>query len=125
MDNEYELVALAQEENEAAVNLIYRNYESIIKYKSNRAMCLLRHHGVELSDIMQEGYIASTPENGLVKLTFLEVDSYDCLTGNLDSYSILRVTYQDNNTFISILDDFNNDYYPIKIPSDKVIFQTI
>ena len=74
---------------------------------------------------MQEGYIASTPENGLVKLTFLEVDSYDCLTGNLDSYSILRVTYQDNNTFISILDDFNNDYYPIKIPSDKVIFQTI
>lgn len=56
--NDYELVSLAQEGNEEAINLIYQKYKPIIIKKSKYAILSATHHGIEISDIMQEGYIA-------------------------------------------------------------------
>lgn len=56
--NDYELVYLAQEGNEDAINLIYQKYKPIIIKKSKIAIGKATHHGIEISDIMQEGYIA-------------------------------------------------------------------
>ena len=55
--NDYELVALAKEGNEEAINLIYQKYKPIVVSKSKDAIVSANHHGIEISDIMQEGYI--------------------------------------------------------------------
>lgn len=55
--NDYELVALAKEGNEDAVNLIYQKYKPIIVKKSENMIVRASHHGIEISDIMQEGFI--------------------------------------------------------------------
>ena len=55
--NDYELVLLAQEGNEDASNLIYQKYKPIVVKKSKNAIIYATHHGIEISDIMQEGYI--------------------------------------------------------------------
>lgn len=55
--NDYELVSLAQEGNEDAINLIYKKYKPVIVKKSHDAIYRANHHGIEISDIMQEGYI--------------------------------------------------------------------
>ena len=55
--NDYELVALAKEGNEDAVNLLYQKYRPLIVSKSSDAIMLATHHGIEISDIMQEGFI--------------------------------------------------------------------
>lgn len=56
--NDYELVFLAKEGNEDATNLLYQKYKPIIVSKSKDAILKASHHGIEISDIMQEGYIA-------------------------------------------------------------------
>ena len=55
--NDYELVCLAREGNEDAVNLIYQKYKPIIVRKSEEAIIRASHHGIEISDIMQEAFI--------------------------------------------------------------------
>lgn len=55
--NDYELVSLAQEGSEEAINLIYQRYKPIIIKKSKHAIFSATHHGIEISDIMQEGFI--------------------------------------------------------------------
>lgn len=55
--NDYELVSLAQDGNEDAINIIYQKYKPIIIKKSKYAIINATHHGVEINDIMQEGYI--------------------------------------------------------------------
>lgn len=55
--NDYELVCLAREGNEEAINIIYNKYKPIIVSKSKDAIVLASHHGIEISDIMQEGFI--------------------------------------------------------------------
>ena len=55
--NDYELVFLAQEGNEDAINLIYQKYKPIIIKKSKNAIVVASHHGIEINDIMQEGFI--------------------------------------------------------------------
>ena len=58
MKNEdYELVYLAQDGNEDAINIIYDKYKPIIIKKSKNAIVFVTHHGIEINDIMQEGYI--------------------------------------------------------------------
>lgn len=56
-NNDYELVVLAQENNEDARELIYQKYKPIIIKKSKNAFLYAPHYGMEISDIMQEGYI--------------------------------------------------------------------
>lgn len=55
--NDYELVSLAREGNEEAINLIYQKYKPIIVRKSRNAIVRASHHGIEISDIMQEGFM--------------------------------------------------------------------
>lgn len=55
--NDYELVSLAREGNEDAVNLIYQKYKPLIVSKSTDAIVRASHHGIEINDIMQEAYI--------------------------------------------------------------------
>ena len=55
--NDYELVSLAQDGNEDAINIIYQKYKPIIIKKSKNAIFFATHHGIEINDIMQEGYI--------------------------------------------------------------------
>ena len=56
--NDYELVSLAREGNEDAINIIYQKYKPLIINKSKDAIYVASHHGLEISDIMQEGYMA-------------------------------------------------------------------
>lgn len=53
--NDYELVSLAQELNEDAINIIYEKYKPIIYKKSRKYLPLLK--GIELCDLVQECYI--------------------------------------------------------------------
>ena len=55
--NDYELVSLAREGNEEAIDIIYQKYKPIIVGKSTDAIVNASHHGIEISDIMQEGFI--------------------------------------------------------------------
>jgi RNA polymerase sporulation-specific sigma factor len=55
--NDYELVSLAKEGNEEAIEIIYKKYKPIIISKSTDAIVNANHHGIEISDIMQEGFI--------------------------------------------------------------------
>lgn len=55
--SDYELVYLAQEGNEDAINLLYQKYKPIIVKKSKNAIIFATHHGIDINDIMQEGYI--------------------------------------------------------------------
>lgn len=55
--NDYELVSLAREGNEDAINIIYQKYKPLIVNKSSDAITLATHHGIEINDIMQEGFM--------------------------------------------------------------------
>lgn len=55
--NDYELVELAQDNNEEAINILYKKYEPIIKAKSKNALNYFKNKSIDVSDIMQEGFI--------------------------------------------------------------------
>lgn len=57
-ENDYELVALAKEGNEDAINMLYEKYKPIIVKKSETMIVKTKYLGVEINDIMQECYIA-------------------------------------------------------------------
>lgn len=53
----YELVVLAQEGNEDALNIIYKKFKPVIVKKSKHAIFKIANHGVDIDDIIQEAYI--------------------------------------------------------------------
>ncbi len=53
--NDYELIYLAQESNEVAINIIYQKYKPIIYKKCYKYLPILK--GIELCDLVQECYI--------------------------------------------------------------------
>ena len=55
--NDYETVFLAQDGNEDAINLLYHKYKPMIVKKSKNAIVFATHHGIDINDIMQEGFI--------------------------------------------------------------------
>lgn len=56
--NDYELISLAQEQNEDAIEILYQKYQPIISKKSKKFYNLLKGKGIELCDLIQECYIA-------------------------------------------------------------------
>ncbi len=56
--NDYELVALAKEQNEDAIAILYKKYEPIISNYAHKYVKLLQGNTTELSDLIQEGMIA-------------------------------------------------------------------
>ena len=56
--NDYELISLAREGNEEAIKLIYEKYKPLIIKKGKDAIKHANHHGIDINDIIQEGYMA-------------------------------------------------------------------
>lgn len=52
--NDYELVSIAQELNEDAINLLHEKYQPLINKKSRKYIKYLHNKGIELSDLIQE-----------------------------------------------------------------------
>lgn len=57
IENDYELILLAQEGDESTINYIYQKYKPIIIKKSKNAIQKISYQGIEIDDIMQEAYI--------------------------------------------------------------------
>ena len=55
--NDYELVSLAQENNEIAINILHEKYKELINSKSRKVFNYLKNRGLELSDVIQEATI--------------------------------------------------------------------
>ncbi len=55
--NDFELISLAREHNEEATNTLYEKYKPIVLRKANDLYGRFTHHGIELNDLIQEGYI--------------------------------------------------------------------
>ena len=68
---------------------------------------------------MQEGYQDGAPETGIIRLRLPDVNSYNGITGKIDSYSILEATYKDNVLSILMMDDFHNVSYSLTIESNS------
>lgn len=56
--NDYELVSMAQELNEDAINLLHKKYQPIIYNKSRKILKYIHNKGIELADLIQEGNLA-------------------------------------------------------------------
>lgn len=52
--NDYELVSIAQERNEDAINLLHEKYQPLINKKCHKYMKYSHNKGIELSDLIQE-----------------------------------------------------------------------
>lgn len=52
--NDYELVSMAQEFNEDAMNMLHEKYQPLINKKSRKYFKYLHNKGIELSDLIQE-----------------------------------------------------------------------
>lgn len=52
--NDYELVSLAQEKNEDAINLLHKKYQPLINKKCKKIYNYISRKGIELSDLIQE-----------------------------------------------------------------------
>ncbi len=55
--NDFELISLARDKHEEAIKIIYDKYRPIIISKAKDLYGIVNHHGVELNDLIQEGYI--------------------------------------------------------------------
>ena len=55
--NDYELVTMAHEHNEDAINKLYEKYKPLIYSKSREAYKYVSNKGIELSDVIQEAMI--------------------------------------------------------------------
>jgi RNA polymerase sporulation-specific sigma factor len=55
--NDYELVAMAQEHNEDATNMLYKKYKPLIIRKSREVYKFLENKGVDINDVIQEAMI--------------------------------------------------------------------
>lgn len=56
--NDYELVSMAQELNEDAIDLLHKKYRPIIYRKCRKMLKNLHNKGIELADLIQEGNLA-------------------------------------------------------------------
>lgn len=52
--NDYELVSVAQEHNEDAINMLHEKYQPLINKKCHKYIKYLHNKGIELSDLIQE-----------------------------------------------------------------------
>jgi RNA polymerase sporulation-specific sigma factor len=52
--NDYELVSVAQELNEDAINILHQKYQPLINKKCRKYIKYLHNKGVEISDLIQE-----------------------------------------------------------------------
>ena len=119
--NDYELISLAHEQNEDAINIIYEKYKPIIVSKCNTYIKYIK--GIELSDLIQECYIVL---NTAINTFNQEKDNifYTFINLCLDRYLISEYK-KSNNTKNKLLNESlsldsldNEDKNLIKIIKD-------
>ena len=100
--NDYELVSLAREGNEEAINIIYQKYKPIIVCKSKDAIVTATHHGIEISDIMQEGFIGLEEAiNGFSENDNTSFYTFAVLCINRQIINYLRTTTRGKNRLLN------------------------
>lgn len=100
--NDYELVSLAREGNEEAINIIYQKYKPIIVCKSKDAIVMASHHGIEISDIMQEGFIGLEEAiNGFSENDNTSFYTFAVLCINRQIINYLRTTTKGKNRLLN------------------------
>lgn len=119
--NDYELISLAHEQNEDAINIIYEKYKPIIVSKCNTYIKYIK--GIELCDLIQECYIVL---NTAINTFDQEKDNifYTFINLCLDRYLISEYK-KSNNTKNKLLNESlsldsldNEDKNLIKIIKD-------
>ncbi len=55
--NDFELVSLAQEGSEEALNILYKKYQHVILYKAKKIYRYIQNNWIDLNDIIQEATI--------------------------------------------------------------------
>ena len=119
--NDYELISLAHEQNEDAINIIYEKYKPIKVSKCNTYIKYIK--GIELSDLIQECYIVL---NAAINTFNQEKDNifYTFINLCLDRYLISEYK-KSNNTKDKLLNESlsldsldNEDKNLIKIIKD-------
>ena len=93
--------------------------ENISYDKENNTLILT----IDFCFWMQTDYEESQPETGHIKLSFNNIENYDGLIGDIDSYSILNTSYENDTLTFSLLDDFHDEYHEIKIHAQNAIIQ--
>ena len=127
MDNDYELVYLAQEYNEDANEILYKKYKDLIYSKSYKYYFMLKKCGLELEDVIQEAYVAFydaircfNQDSDCNFSTFVNV----CITNRLNTL-IVKNNNKKNillNNAISLDENLYNYVLDIKNIPEKVIF---
>ena len=97
--------------------------ESVEYNKEKREVQLIVHFAFW----MQKDYIEGTPETGLIKVLFQNVNKYSCDNGDPTGsfVGILRSEIRDDNFVLKLLDDETVECFEMVIISDEVIVNTI
>lgn len=122
--NDYELISLAQERNEDAIDIIYKKYQPLIYKKCSKYISFLK--GMELCDLIQECYIlldksikSFNQDNNSTFYTFFSICIDRYLTHEyqknkntknkiLNESTSLDIEDEDNNNLIDIISDNTN-----------------
>lgn len=111
--NDYELISMAEEQNEEAINLLYKKYQPIFQQKSHKLLNRFHNKGIDLEDLIQECTIAFeealrkfNPSDGASFYTFVNA----CLDKHL--LSILTRASRLKNKFL-------NEAIPIETTIDE------
>ena len=136
--NDYELICLAREGNEEAINIIYNKYKPIIVTKSKDAIVLASHHGIEISDIMQEGFIGLDEAiNAFSESDNASFYTFAVLCINRQIINYLRKTTGGRDKILndavaiddtlekSISDDFNTEFSLISHEQERNIIDEV
>ena len=57
--NDFELIYMAKEKNEEAINYLYKKYKPLLEKKAREYYFASKNKGMELSDYLQEAMIGS------------------------------------------------------------------
>ena len=113
--NDYELISLAVEQNEDAINLIYKKYEPLIKKIASKYYSFAKNYGVELNDLIQEGMI------GLSKAIDQYRDNKEASFYTFALTCIDRRIQDLVNSSTRLKHKILNDSLPLEFESDGVV----
>ncbi len=116
--NDYELVSLAKEGNEDAINILYEKYKPIIVKKSKNAIINVNACGIEINDVMQECYMGLDEAiNNFSEENNVSFYTFAILCINRKIINFIRHNWRTNNRFLNE-SVFIDDYMADKVKSD-------
>ena len=113
--NDYELVFLAQENNEDALEILHNKYKGLITSKANEVYYKIKRNGIAIEDIVQEAMIAFdnailnfNQDDKAIFFTFANL----CIDRQLKNLiaKTFREKYKVLNESLALDDDENNLY---------------